>query len=488
MSNVLACDVEGDVATAGEQGSSDSVGDFLTPFRGQYRLDERARNDAFAEGLVVFGTNALLDLYRFSADARGEFLNLIEAVRERVFVPFQVAAEFHERRTEAVDGRTQEFVAWAAEALKRRNETRGLVRRLVDRARAQGNLGTELETTIEHAFEEVAAFIEGLALAYDLDPDQLALTPAEDDPIVVQLAPILDGRVGRQPPADLLERDRREYDRRAEAGIPPGFSDKGKSSNRAGDYLWWAETLRHAAAAEWSSVIIVSNDVSKGDWVLNRRGNRIGPHPYLVNEMHETCSAELHWATTLEFLEGAPKALGARSVSSTTLAQAREVPDEQPTDEELEAAVEAILGRVRSADEAVAAASVAHAARRVVPSLPASGWAGTGSFSRFLAEYTPELVFIGGRPPGYVLDPEIHADPAIVSDAGSEADDQEPELLSPGWSSLVDLVFGALGPEARARARSNLDATSDVAADSTGAAATRARIERILDDADQDGR
>ena len=75
---------------------------FQDEFVAYYPATDEAKSLAYSEGLIVLDTNALLDLYRLSASARHEFLAVLEKVKDRLFVPYQVALEFHTRRIDAL--------------------------------------------------------------------------------------------------------------------------------------------------------------------------------------------------------------------------------------------------------------------------------------------------------------------------------------------------------------------------------------------------
>lgn len=53
----------------------------------------------FLEGVVIFDTSALLDLYMYSRETRETFLSLIQVVfGERMFLPGYVKYEFDKNR------------------------------------------------------------------------------------------------------------------------------------------------------------------------------------------------------------------------------------------------------------------------------------------------------------------------------------------------------------------------------------------------------
>ena len=377
---------------------ANDLGGLLDPFSAYYRSDPEALADALREGVVIFDANALLDLYRFSPGSRDDLMRAIEAVRDRVFVPHRVALEFHKNHVRAVADRIEEYSAYGDRLSEIRGQAVGVLRQATMRAHGQGAASAEILDRLETLFEDLRLFVQSVGERYDLDPDTLAKAPP--DPIVTRLAEVVGARVGREPSTESLETDEKEARRRIDERIPPGFGDRQKGDNASGDYLWWAESVRYAHALKPSAVVIVSNDVTKGDWAHTERGFRIGPRVELVQEMSEASGAALFLLTTSEFLAAMARTSLAE-ISEETLDEADLSPRRQ--------VVQAIRDRVADSEVPIVSSAVANAALAVDSELSSSDWAGTGSFSAFLSTYVPELRLVNPPKPGYVFDPERHS-------------------------------------------------------------------------------
>jgi predicted nucleic acid-binding protein len=57
----------------------------------------------FASGLIVLDTNVLLDLYRYHPETRQELLDVLDQLRERLWVPNQVMVEFWSNRESVLE-------------------------------------------------------------------------------------------------------------------------------------------------------------------------------------------------------------------------------------------------------------------------------------------------------------------------------------------------------------------------------------------------
>ena len=296
-------------------------------FRGFYRATDGDWAQVLSSGLVVLDTNALLDLYRLSPTARDELFSVLEALRERLFVPHQVATEFHRRRLDAVADRIDE-IRKAADALdEQAAKVRGLLRTVSAAAHAGDAAVDELQSSFASAFKAAKDFVQSVGSEYDLQPDRLL--SRENDPVLRRLESLLAGRVAPRPSHEQLEVDIEEAKRRADEGLPPGFKDAKKDENPYGDYLWWAEVVRHASPYQ-DHVLLVCNDVAKGDWTYEKRGMRIGPSTALVEEMTAVTGQHLLLCTTAELLRQAASHLQV-PVSDNTVTETRNLPESRAT-------------------------------------------------------------------------------------------------------------------------------------------------------------
>jgi hypothetical protein len=261
----------------------------------------------------------LLDIYRFSPVGRQEYLDILTRLRERIFVPHQVALEFHRRRVDAVADRIFELDALREEAAKATASTKNVVNRLRYRARA-------LRDQIPDVLQEQSAvldFVDKVIAEYDLRTEDVA---GGHDDVYPLIESLLIGRVGSEPTVQQREVDQREGEERLESGRAPGFKDKGKAENATGDYLWWAELIRYAKAVQQGPVLVVTNETSKGDWTYEKKGIRIGPHLDLVEEMRRETGHPLLIATVSELVRFAgTHLLSGSAVSAETVAEAQDI-------------------------------------------------------------------------------------------------------------------------------------------------------------------
>ncbi len=232
----------------------------------------------FTAGLVVPDANVLINLYRYSSEARDSLLSVLANLGDRLWVPHQVKVEFWSVR-DGVLRDPRGTLALSAELDKLRGRTDQL---LIEWAKARSlspqesaELRADIDAGFEGAMERVAEF----------DADGIHyLEDSTSDPVVTALGDILAGRVAPAPPPNVLKARIADAHQRVVAEIPPGYKDKGKPGDApAGDYLVWCELLDEAKARDCDALFVTS-DV-KEDWWRRVRESPRGPRPELVAEM-----------------------------------------------------------------------------------------------------------------------------------------------------------------------------------------------------------
>lgn len=280
-------------------------------FRGYYPPTEAEYRRLWSEGIIVLDTNVLLDLYRLPSSARDELLSVLDLLRNRLWIPHQVALEFQRRRLTVIAGErkaTESALSSASsliETLKRR------VDELQIDKRGLGLSAGPLVSGLQAANEKL---LKAIQTVHDAQPDI-----ASSDPIRDRLDEILGDHVG-PPPTDQAELDVliADGDHRFANKIPPGYADADKDKNiseasfvnehllyqrKFGDLILWRQLLNHVKNNNIRTVLFVTRD-RKEDWWWREEGKTIGAHPELVQEIARTANVELFWMyTSVQFVE-----------------------------------------------------------------------------------------------------------------------------------------------------------------------------------------
>lgn len=267
-------------------------------FPGYYRPTEEEFVELWEQALIVPDTNVLLTLYRLPVATRSQLLEILNKLKERLFISYQVGAEFQRNRLDVIEEqmRTYAEVEKAIDVFATNvgKEVREHPR--IDRADLEGRIAKGLKPIKKH--------LEGLRQGH---PDPLTDSdPLGPDAVRDELDNLLEGRIGE--PRN-LEKLAEEGGERYEGKVPPGWGDAKKPEpDRYGDLAIWLDVIAKAKA-EGKPVILVTED-RKPDWWSIRDGKTIGPRPELIEEMREKAEQRLWMYGLPRFMEEAAKVLG----------------------------------------------------------------------------------------------------------------------------------------------------------------------------------
>ncbi len=263
------------------------------------------------DATIVPDTNVLLDLYRLSEQSRDELLELFKKLSKRLWMPYQVGAEFHDNRIGIIEEQIKHYDA--------------LQKRIGDAERV---LNTAFESH-RHPFVRDGDLIKKsqelfreMRKAADTSKEKtLGWYQSERefvDPVLAALEGLFAGKVGITPDRKGLDEMYRKADERFPRKIPPGFRDGDKDGNRKyGDFVIWQQLIAYSFGTK-KPVIFVTND-RKEDW-WQKAGDRIlGPNPELVNEFANETHQAFHAVTADRFAKQAREYL--KETPDTTLVE-----------------------------------------------------------------------------------------------------------------------------------------------------------------------
>lgn len=281
-----------------------------TEFHEYYPPDEQAIRALWEESILVVDANVLLNAYRYTAEARERLLDILERLRDRLWIPYQFAEEYQRNRTTVIASQ----VRACEESLQKQ----------------LGPLGEWIQSDRSHVAMDEASYRDVCgALARIREVMQRNSVYHKEllrvDPHHGRITQVFEGRVGSRPDAETRNRLKKDAKQRFEEGRPPGNEDRKKDGpdRPYGDPIAWMQILEHAAKQN-RSVILVSDDL-KEDWWLRKAGRTLGPLPELVREFGEQVAGRMfHMYNAGEFVEHASKHLRL-SVSESVLQEMKEV-------------------------------------------------------------------------------------------------------------------------------------------------------------------
>jgi hypothetical protein len=257
----------------------------FTDFEGYRSISEADTAEALRSGLIALDANVLLNLYRYTDEARDDLIAVLHVLRNRLWLPHWVVREFWRNRESVL--RNPRDTTQTIEGLHRhRDGALEVLRRWINRAVVDVKTAEKLKAQLDDAFTQVVSRI-------DEEERRDLISDTGADPVVSALADLLRGKVGSPLAPDDQERAVREGLRRLEAEIPPGYRDKKKPGmDAAGDYILWRQLLDEVAKRKPQTVVLVTGDL-KDDWWREEAGERRGPRNELVDEMIKETGARL---------------------------------------------------------------------------------------------------------------------------------------------------------------------------------------------------
>lgn len=319
-------------STANHEGASVEYQNGLYDSFESYRPPSNAAIEhVFAEGIVAFDANVLIDLYRYTEQARADLLAAMDGLGRSLWVPHQALEEFWRSRERVLDDPRETQIA-IAELEKVEQDALQRFSTWANSVSLPGPERAHVEREVRRGFQVATEAIEGTA---DDEATIAAVRDHEADPVLRGLRPRLAGRVG--PPLDpaTYARALDAAERRAEAGIPPGFRDRKKAGRggreqAAGDYLVWEQLLLEVERRDVDA-LLVTGDV-KDDWWRKERGMARGPRVELAREMTARTGRTLFMLTPAWFLDAARRLLGV-TVHDESVRSAEHVSDQAAIEE-----------------------------------------------------------------------------------------------------------------------------------------------------------
>lgn len=265
-------------------------------FPGWVPPDEETLDHYWREATFAIDTSVLLDLYRFSGDARNGLLDALQSLEDRLWIPHQVGFEFHRNRFGVLldqrEAETKllaqldEIQASLDDQLSQR--LRGVGRR--DLAPLRDAVREGIESLRKKLQEAEKAHTKGLGESI------------QDDPVYEQVVELVGDRIGKPFDTKRQEEVIRDAEQRLQNEVPPGYLDANKDGvAKYGDVILWHQLCERAEDTE-KPIVLIADD-QKSDWVWEVRGKTLGPRPELVAEMKEKAKVGFHLYTPKRFLQ-----------------------------------------------------------------------------------------------------------------------------------------------------------------------------------------
>lgn len=254
------------------------------------------KNAAIKEGYIFLDTNVLLHFFRLGESFSKTFFQILDKVKERVFIPYQVAKEYHPKYLElcvslrktylnAIDYLTQ-----LQNPLDQLNSKKADYTRFFDKETRQecDELFSQQINTIKHKYEKEIEFLT---------------KELENSALFNKIAGFFSDKVLEQLDPDFLEKTREQGKVRYDKKIPPGYKDSKKDENAFGDLIIWEEIINCVASKDDIRYAILVSDDIKEDWVLEIAGEKHGPRRELIEEFNQKAHARFICMSVATFID-----------------------------------------------------------------------------------------------------------------------------------------------------------------------------------------
>lgn len=245
------------------------------------------------DGIIVYDTNVLLDLYRYHPETRNKLLLAISSFGERNYITNHVCNEFLGKRENIIRDSLKLIKNKIKEAEKAKNSSKDILKNsygyILDEQKIE-EINNEIDITFEKIKSEINNEIEKR-------PDYLA-----EDTIFNQICEIFANKIKENISNEELNILEKEYEERILKQIPPGISDDGKDNgNRSGDYIIWKQMINISKENEKNMIFVTSE--KKPDWWEKDEKILLGPKKYLSEEFFKKTNKFILFYQTSDFLE-----------------------------------------------------------------------------------------------------------------------------------------------------------------------------------------
>lgn len=248
-------------------------------FRGYHQPTQEEIDKIWDEGIITLDTNLLLFFYDVQESTAAEHFDALSKRQDRLWIPYQVAEEFHrnthKQRARQTDAHQQ-----------RANRIKSVINEL-----SEFKKQSRLKASKSQADAINALTVYRDELTAELDSIAQLTSIKAPDTVLDRITQLFDGRVGDKPSRQRLDGLFKEGSKRFGEQIPPGYMDiKDKPGNRKyGDYVLWRQ-LMDRATQEKKDVIFVTED-GKEDWWMKLHPTL--PRPELIQEFREETGQDI---------------------------------------------------------------------------------------------------------------------------------------------------------------------------------------------------
>ncbi|MFZ4847410.1 PIN-like domain-containing protein [Enterococcus casseliflavus] len=282
--------------------------------------------DIWLNSVIVLDTNILLNLYRYSKETSEKLLALLEKSKKRLWLPHQIALEFHLNRTNVILDQQTSYEKIESILRKKSSEIESSLKKELGSYRKK-----HVTLSIDSIIDQIKSSIDGLISEISQEKEDHPIL-LKNDHIKQGITELFENKVGSPYKKEKLKEIEKEADKRYALEIPPGYRDASKKGakfhngeiilEKYGDYILWQQIIDFANEKQ-TDVIFITDDEKK-DWWYESKGKTIGPRSELLNEFNYKTGMEFYMFKPEVFMKEAGD-IYRESFSDNAISEVKEV-------------------------------------------------------------------------------------------------------------------------------------------------------------------
>lgn len=226
--------------------------------------------------IIVLDTNVILDLFRFSLHTSLNLLEILEACKEKIWIPNQVFKEYTKNKFKVFGDSKNRYKNFEKNLKDIINKTETDINKLLKNSHRYNYFGIEnFKNELTDSFSNLKSIVEEYKNNIGIEYNEIQLGKNEfleriDEFIETQES---NGRVGKNLTLKRKLKLLTEGELRYRYKIPPGFEDDNKEGiDKFGDLFVWKEILNLSENNTLKNVIFITSDEKNDWWDKNKSG------------------------------------------------------------------------------------------------------------------------------------------------------------------------------------------------------------------------
>ncbi len=277
------------------------------------------------KAIIILDANVLLRLFRLNQKSVSEILDLLNTMRNRIWIPYQVGLEYNKNRLEKIKESELSYNTIV-------DIVQNFIIKCETKMREYSGFGVHPVVDMESGINEILEFTKKKMEIITKEVSERS-TSNHYSELHDRIGKIFEGKIGKDHADDVIEKLIKKAKDQLERGIGPGSADyeerrRKKLPDRecCGDFLIW-EAMIEEAKSRGCSVIFVTED-AKSDWWLRKDGKTIGPLPELRRDFHARVDNTIYFYRFQQFLEISRNYFG-KKISDDTVNDVKETGEDE---------------------------------------------------------------------------------------------------------------------------------------------------------------